>query len=117
MESYCQTDVGLKRNSNQDFVVDNPQETYHQFFSKPGYNDYGMTGSVRDYFLDQSYGKLDIEFDVVGPVKLNKTMAYYGAPTDNSNDVRPAEMISVTLPGELMGHAPVTFHLQDTATR
>ena len=79
--------------SNQDFVVDNPQQTYQNFFSQPGYNVYGMTGSVRDYFLDQSYGKLDIEFDVIGPVKLNKTMAYYGAPTDNANDVRPAEMI------------------------
>ena len=79
--------------SNQDFVVDNPQQTYQNFFSKSGYNDYGMTGSVRDYFLDQSYGQLDIEFDVIGPVKLNKTMAYYGAPTDNSNDVRPAEMV------------------------
>ena len=30
--------------------------------------------------------------------------------------VRPAEMISVTLPGELIGHAPITFHLQDNAT-
>lgn len=79
--------------SNQDFSVTNPQQIYKDFFSKPGYNDYGMTGSVRDYFLDQSYGQLDIEFDVVGPVKLNKTMAYYGAPTESSNDVRPAQMI------------------------
>ena len=85
--------VVLAAFSNQDFVVDNPQETYQQFFSKPGYSDYGMTGSVRDYFLDQSYGQLDIEFDVVGPVKLTKTMAYYGAPSGNANDVRPAEMI------------------------
>ena len=79
--------------SDQDFVVDNPQQTYHDFFSKPGYNDYGMTGSVRDYFLDQSYGQLDIEFDVIGPVKLDKPMAYYGAPSGNSNDSKPAEMV------------------------
>ena len=29
--------------------------------------------------------------------------------------VRPAEMISVTLPGELLGKEKLTFHLQDSA--
>ena len=79
--------------SDQDFVIDNPQATYKDFFSKRNYTDYYMTGSVRDYFLDQSYGKLDIDFDIVGPLKLTKPMAYYGAPEGNRNDSKPAEMI------------------------
>lgn len=44
-------------------------------------NDYmGAIGSARDYFLDQSFGKFDMTFDVVGPVTLPENMAYYGAP-------------------------------------
>lgn len=44
-------------------------------------NDYmGGIGSARDYFLDQSFGKFDPTFDVLGPVTLPENMAYYGAP-------------------------------------
>ncbi len=36
-------------------------------------------GSIREYFLAQSYGQLDLEFDVVGPYTLPQPMAYYGS--------------------------------------
>ena len=71
---------------------DLPQVTYNNFFNKRGYNEFGMTGSVRDYFLDQSYGKLDIQFDVIGPVTLSRNMAYYGDNRGQSHDSRPGEM-------------------------
>ena len=32
------------------------------------------TGSVRDYFYDNSFGKFDPQFDVVGPVKVDYSM-------------------------------------------
>lgn len=35
-------------------------------------------GSVHDYFIDQSYGKFDLTFDIVGPVTLSKNCDYYG---------------------------------------
>lgn len=38
----------------------------------------GFTGSVRDYFLAQSEGILDLQFDVVGPVQLVNRYRYYG---------------------------------------
>ncbi len=41
-------------------------------------NDMGFVGSVRDYFRDQSYGKFLLSFDVVGPITMPKTQAYYG---------------------------------------
>lgn len=56
---------------------------YNDFFNKTGYTDYGMTGSVHDYFLDQSYGQFDLTFDIVGPVQLDKPMAAYGGHVFN----------------------------------
>lgn len=46
-------------------------------------NDYlGGIGSARDYFLDQSFGKFEPTFDVIGPVTLPEKESYYGAPQD-----------------------------------
>lgn len=36
-------------------------------------------GSVKDYFLEQSDGKFELDFDVVGPVTLSQPQLYYGA--------------------------------------
>lgn len=36
-----------------------------------GFDDLKLTGSVRDYFSDNSYGSFQPEFDVVGPYKVN----------------------------------------------
>lgn len=72
-------------------------------------NPFGRNkGSVREYFRDQSYGQLDIHFDVVGPVTLSQNMKYYGEDVDyngnpsslekyEGNDHRPGEMILETL--------------------
>lgn len=75
------------------FSHDAPQAIYKDFFNKENYSDYGMSGSVHDYFMAQSYNKLDIDFDVVGPYTTYYAMSYYGAPSGNSNDSRPNEMV------------------------
>ena len=36
-------------------------------------------GSMKDYFIDQSDGKFELDFDVVGPVTLSQNRVYYGA--------------------------------------
>lgn len=62
-------------------------------FNQIGFSGYNHVGSVRDYFREQSYGMLDIDFDVVGPLALDNTREYYGsAPSDNLDD-RAAEMV------------------------
>lgn len=43
--------------------------------------DLSMTpfqGSVKDYFIDQSRGQFELDFDVVGPVTLSNNRDYYG---------------------------------------
>ncbi|MBR1626787.1 MAG: M6 family metalloprotease domain-containing protein [Bacteroidales bacterium] len=44
----------------------------------------GFTGSVRDYFHDQSFGTIDPQFSVFGPVTLPRNRAYY-AGNNNAN--------------------------------
>lgn len=69
---------------------------FSNIVNKVGYKNeqLGYVGSVRDYFRSQSDGQFDIEFDVVGPFKLNYNQAYYGAHGMNDeNDVRAGAMI------------------------
>jgi len=72
------------------------RNTFDDFFNKTGYSDYGMAGSVHDYFLEQSYGQFDLEFDVVGPVTLTNSASYYGydSATKTSHNDRVAAMVN-----------------------
>ena len=71
------------------------QKAINDKMNKVGYTDeYGSIGSARDYFVAQSYGKFQPEFDVVGPVTLSQNMAYYGANYQGANDIRPHEMVA-----------------------
>lgn len=61
--------------------------------NKEGYDYMGAIGSARDYFISQSGGLFQPTFDVVGPITLDNTMAYYGANDYSGQDVRPDEMV------------------------
>ncbi len=50
-------------------------------------------GSVREFFRSQSYGLFDIEFDIVGPVTVSKSMSYYGSNDRSGQDKYPEVMI------------------------
>ena len=62
------------------FTTPNVRETYQRVFNEADYHEGGMTGSVRDYFLKQSYNQLTIDFDVAGPYTVNEVEKYYGEP-------------------------------------
>jgi len=40
-------------------------------------SDGPVTGSLRDYFLATSYGQLDVQFDVFGPVTVAQSIGFY----------------------------------------
>lgn len=63
--------------------------------NKKGFtNSLGFKGSVKDYFLAQSNGQFELDFDVVGPYTLSQNMAYYGAHSkDGRVDVKPGHMV------------------------
>ena len=72
-----------------DFTLDHPQDRFNALLNQNGYAANGATGSVQDYFLDNSKGHYQPVFDVYGPVVLPKDMAYYGAHKGKSHDIRP----------------------------
>ena len=62
-------------------------------FNQQGFSSNNHVGSVRDYFIEQSYGLLTIDFDVIGPLTLTKTRTYYGSAPNSQLDDRAPEMV------------------------
>lgn len=70
------------------------QAEFQEMASAHNYSKNNHIGSLSDFFYDQSYGKLSVNFDVVGPYTLDHEMSYYGAHSEDANDVLAGEMIS-----------------------
>ncbi|HHW79958.1 MAG TPA: M6 family metalloprotease domain-containing protein [Acholeplasmataceae bacterium] len=62
--------------------------------SQSNYTAEGATGSVKDYYYDNSMGALNANFVVVGPYTLSQNQAYYGANDSEGDDLRPREMVA-----------------------
>lgn len=73
----------------------NPKATFNAICNQEDYtNEWGAIGSVHKYFLDQSYNKFDINFDVVGPVTVSRNYSYYGANGSNGDiDLKAGDMV------------------------
>ena len=67
------------------FKVENPNKVFSDLLNLPGYSENGGTGSVHDYYFDQSKGRFDPVFDVIGPIKVSGNMSDYGG-NDPSTD-------------------------------
>lgn len=79
--------------SDEFFYTENPHEAFDNMLNEKGYNLYNGTGSARDYFVASSNGQFLPDFDVYGPVKLDRPMSYYGGNTSGGYDLAPHEMI------------------------
>lgn len=83
--------VILAAYTDKDFTVENPQETFDEYFNGNQDLNYIANGyvnicSVAKYFDTVSDGKFKPQFDVVGPVTLPNDMKYYGYGGGNSNN-------------------------------
>lgn len=78
------------RHSNDDFA---------RWLNEPGYNTNGGTGSVKDYFRDNSMGQFVPNFHVVGPYTLSEPTAYYGGNYSDTQgtDANPRDMVREAL--------------------
>jgi len=72
------------------------QEDFNALANEEGYSKNSAKGSVRDYFRDQSYGKFDLEFDIVGPYDLSHDLEYYGKNIKDKvgEDALPGDMVT-----------------------
>lgn len=66
---------------------------FSELLNKPGFDTYGATGSARDWFIDNSKGQFEPDFDVYGPVLLPNKMSYYGKNDSSGDDKAPHEMV------------------------
>ena len=80
--------------SDKKFKSTNTLEAMQQMHSGETYTYNGATGSARQYFYDQSLGKYNPQFTVVGPVTVSKKYSYYGQNDDYyEQDMHPEEMV------------------------
>ena len=79
--------VVLVNYNDRQFSMADPVAFFDDMINQPGYTGYDssdpllqayshFTGSVRDYFYDNSNHLFDPQFDVVGPVNLNRSISY-----------------------------------------
>lgn len=84
--------VFLVNFSDKSFSISSPNEKFTNLLNQKGYSYNGGTGSVQDFYVDNSNGTFTPVFDVYGPVTLDNNMAYYGKNVNNS-DQRPEEAL------------------------
>lgn len=68
--------------TNYKFSEIGTKERFEEFVNGENYTFQGATGSVKQYFKDQSFGLYDPTFDVVGPICVDSTYQYYGADSN-----------------------------------
>lgn len=83
----------LAQFQDKEFAPGHDREFFDSVANATGFSQGGFQGSVRDYFLSQSRGLFDLQFDVVGPVTVAHDYAYYGQPGTTDVDARPWEMV------------------------
>ncbi len=81
--------VVLVNYKDKSFSLTNPGERFTALLNEEGYSADGGTGSVRDFYIDNSGGKFRPVFDVYGPVTLPENMAYYGGNDSQGYDKLP----------------------------
>lgn len=75
-----------------DFTTADPHQYFYDMLNKEDFDEYGAVGSARQYFVENSLGQFNPQFDLYGPVKLSHERAYYGAENGSNHDIRPSEM-------------------------
>ncbi len=74
----------------QDRAFSKTQWQLNNLMNQSGYNS---TGSVKDFYLENSYGQLNLDVTVVGPYVADFNMAFYGANNTAGDDSNPQALI------------------------
>lgn len=70
----------------QDSTFRYTQEDFANWLNEPGYSTNGGTGSVKDYYRDNSMGQFVPNFQVVGPYTLPQPLEFYGGNSSTTGD-------------------------------
>ena len=66
------------------FSVPDARDAFDRMLNQPDYSENSATGSVRDYYIDNSSGQFRPVYDVYGPVRVSREYSYYGKDNDNN---------------------------------
>ena len=68
--------------SDVKFSSSDANAEFTDYLNKEGYSKYHMSGSVRDFFVQNSMGTYEPTFDVYGPIAVSGTRYSYGVHLD-----------------------------------
>ena len=86
--------VLLVQFSDVKLASDDPKAAFEGHINGDDYKAEGGYGSVKEYFEDQSEGLFMPQFDIIGPITLDKNMKFYGENDENGTDKNARQMIS-----------------------
>lgn len=78
---------------DKSFYTADSRDKWEAILNEEGFADYGANGSVSDYFRDQSGGKFNLKFDVVGPIVAKHERDYYGTDSQGKIDIHVGELV------------------------
>ncbi|MCM1291886.1 MAG: M6 family metalloprotease domain-containing protein [Prevotella sp.] len=85
-------------------LSDNPKQLFSDLLNKEGFDQYSSTGSAYDYFRDVSTNQFHPQFDVYGPVTLDKNCKEYISTTETYKNEDGKE-VTVYAPGKMIAEA------------
>lgn len=68
----------LVETEDRPFYTPNAQGEYDRMLNGENYTGLGCEGSAREFLIDNSGGQFRPQFIVAGPIRLSKSMGYYG---------------------------------------
>ncbi len=84
------------------------QADFNNLYNQVGYTAGGATGSVKDFYNENSYGQFDLTVTVAGPYTAANNMSYYGGNDASGNDSNPRALVS-----EAINAADATVNFAD----
>lgn len=83
---------------------------FEAWLNEKGYNKNGGTGSVKDYYRDNSMGQFVPNFTVLGPYTLDHERTYYAADYGGTgNDVNPQALVIEAAQKAKADHPEIDF--------
>lgn len=88
--------IVLVQYSDISFATDSATtaQHYQDMIKSEGYNEYNHQGSAHDYYIQNSMGQFDPQFDIYGPITLEHKRQYYGKNDAWGNDSHAYEMLT-----------------------
>lgn len=72
-----------------DLAFTKTQTEFNDLFNQINYSVDGAQGSVKDFYLENSYNQFNLTVTVAGPYTASNNMAYYGGNNSSGDDVNP----------------------------